>query len=240
MARQASIVCYYDVVSPYSYFAVTLLNRYRSQWKTVDIVLRPAFLAGIMSVAYNLEDTFSTRHGAPGGAKNQPPASVAAKLPYMVADLQRISTCAAIPYTFPSVFPIVSISAMRLLVAIQNHESDDLYVQCVEKLYEAYWSKNQNIAQKEDLIAAVAPVLGSEAKAEQYYQMTSDKDVKQKLIDNTNEAIEAGAFGAPTFIVKTAGSDEAHMFFGSDRFETMATILNVPYPGLAPKNASKL
>ncbi|KAF9937132.1 Glutathione S-transferase kappa 1 [Mortierella antarctica] len=221
MARQASIVCYYDVVSPYSYFAVTLLNRYRSQWKTVDIVLRPVFLAGIMS-----------------GAKNQPPASVAAKLPYMVADLQRISTCAAIPYTFPSVFPIVSISAMRLLVAIQNHESDDLYVQCVEK--EAYWSKNQNIAQKEDLIAAVAPVLGSEAKAEQYYQMTSDKDVKQKLIDNTNEAIEAGAFGAPTFIVKTAGSDEAHMFFGSDRFETMASILNVPYPGLAPKNASKL
>ncbi|KAF9965567.1 Glutathione S-transferase kappa 1 [Mortierella alpina] len=221
MAPQASIICYYDVVSPYSYFAVTLLNRYRSQWKTVDIVLRPVFLPGILS-----------------GAKNQPPATVAAKLPYMVADLQRISTCAGIPYTFPSVFPVMSIPAMRLLVAIQKHESEDRYVQCVAK--EAYWFNNQNISQKEVLIAAVTPVLGSEAKAEQYYEMTSDKDVKQELIDNTNQAIEAGAFGAPTFIVTTAGSDEPHMFFGSDRFETMASILNVPYPGLAPKNASKL
>ncbi|CAO3568355.1 unnamed protein product [Mortierella alpina] len=223
MAPQASIVCYYDVVSPYSYFAVTLLNRYRSQWKTVDIVLRPVFLSGILS-----------------GAKNQPPATVAAKLPYMVADLQRISACADIPYTFPSVFPAMTIPAMRLLVVIQKHESDDRYVQCVEKLYEAYWFKDQNISQKDVLIAAVTPVLGSEAKAEQYYEMTSDKAVKQELIDNTNEAIEAGAFGAPTFIVTTAGSDETHMFFGSDRFETMASILNVPYPGLAPLHASKL
>ncbi|KAF9284379.1 Glutathione S-transferase kappa 1 [Mortierella alpina] len=232
MTSQSSIVCYYDVVSPYSYFAVTLLNRYRSQWKTVDIVLRPVFLAGVLSVAYTLEDTF--------GAKNQPPANVAAKLPYMVADLQRISTFADIPYTFPSEFPIMSIPAMRLLVAIQRHESDDRYVQCIEKLYEAYWSKDQNISRKEVLIAAVTPVLGSEAKAEHYYQMTSDKDVKQELIDNTSEAVEAGAFGAPTFIVKTAGSDQSHMLFGSDRFEAMAMILNVPYPGLAPKNASKL
>ncbi|KAF9957162.1 Glutathione S-transferase kappa 1 [Mortierella alpina] len=130
------------------------------------------------------------------------------------------------------------ISAMRLLVAIQKHESEDRYVQCVEK--EAYWSKDQDITQKDVLIAVVASVLGSEAKAEQYYQMTSDKDVKQELIDKTNQAIEAGAFGAPTFIVKTAGSDDTHMFFGSDRFESMAAILNLPYPGLAPKNASKL
>ena len=86
----------------------------------------------------------------------------------------------------------------------------------------------------------MAPVLGSEAMAEQYYQMTLDKDVKQELIDKTNQAIEAGAFGAPTFIVKTAGSDDTHMFFGSDRFESMAAILNLPYPGLAPKHASKL
>lgn len=50
MSSRASILVYYDVVSPYSYIGVKLLNRFRTQWKDVDVVYRPVFLGGVMSV----------------------------------------------------------------------------------------------------------------------------------------------------------------------------------------------
>jgi len=43
--------------------------------------------------------------------------------------------------------------------------------------------------------------------------MGSDPALKAKLIENTEEAVKRGAFGAPTFFV----GDE--MFFGHDRLD---------------------
>ncbi|KAF9180491.1 Glutathione S-transferase kappa 1 [Haplosporangium sp. Z 767] len=219
MAPRAKIVCYFDIVSPYSYIGVTLLNRYKALWTNVDVELEPVFLAGIMS-----------------GSKNQPPATVAAKGSYMAQDLEMIATIAGIPYSFPSQFPIMTVPVMRLLVAVKKHAADK-YDKCIEK--EEYWVHDHDIVQKDVLLAALAPILGT-SKVDEYFQMTSEKDIKQQLIDNTNKALDAGAFGAPTFIVKKAGSDEEKMFFGSDRFELMSSFLGVPYFGLTPKNMSKL
>ncbi|KAG0255324.1 Glutathione S-transferase kappa 1 [Linnemannia exigua] len=218
---RSSILCYFDVVSPYSYYGVKLLNRYKAQWKNVDVELRPVFLAGVFS-----------------GAKNQAPAHVAAKGAYMMADLDRLSTASGIPLTFPSNFPVMTVPASRLLVTIKKNESVVTYEQCVEK--EAYWVEDKDIGQQEILVSTVAPILGSAEKAAKYMQQTSEKEIKQEVINNTNDAIEAGAFGAPTFIIKKAGSDEPHMFFGSDRFEVIASFLGLPYDGLAAKNSAKL
>ncbi|KAF9906774.1 Glutathione S-transferase kappa 1 [Linnemannia zychae] len=220
-AARSSILCYFDVVSPYSYYGVKLLNRYKSQWKNVDVELRPVFLAGVLS-----------------GAKNQAPANVAAKGAYMMADLERLSVATGIPLQFSSNFPTMTVPASRLLVVIQKNESVATYEQCVEK--EAYWAEDKDVGQQEILISTVASILGSVDKATEYMQQTSEKEIKQQLINNTNEAIEAGAFGAPTFIVKKAGSDEPHMFFGSDRFEVITSFLGLPYDGLAPKKSAKL
>lgn len=87
----------------------------------------------------------------------------------------------------------------------------------------------------------MAPIFGgSEAKVEELIQMAAEKDIKQKLVDNTNEALDKGAFGAPSFVVKKAGSDEEHFFFGSDRFELMTNFLDLPYHGLALNKTAKL
>ncbi|KAG0360920.1 hypothetical protein BGZ54_009321 [Gamsiella multidivaricata] len=170
-------------------------------------------------------------------AKNQPPATVAAKGAYMFADLNNVSAASGIPFKFPSEFPVLTIQTMRLLIVLQRHEADK-YEQCIEK--EEYWCNDKNVSQKDILISALTPIIGSEAKVEEYYEMTGQKEIKQALIDNTQTAFEAGAFGMPTFIVKKAGSDEEHMFFGSDRFELMASVLELPYYGLAPNPAAKL
>ncbi|KAF8933667.1 Glutathione S-transferase kappa 1 [Dissophora ornata] len=220
MTSRASIIVYYDVVSPYSYYGIKLLNRYRPQWKDVDVEFRPSFLAGILE-----------------GAKNQAPGVVAAKGAYMYTDLNKISVATGIPFQFPSRFPLLTITPMRLLIVVQKHAADK-YEKCIEK--DEYWCNDKEITDADVLVDALAPILGA-AKVKEFLQMTSQKEIKQELISNTNQAIEAGAFGAPTFIVKKAGPEEEdHIFFGSDRFELIASFLDVPYPGLAPNPAAKL
>lgn len=39
---------FYDVISPYSYLAFELLTRYRKQWTTMELKLRPAYLRDVM------------------------------------------------------------------------------------------------------------------------------------------------------------------------------------------------
>ena len=57
---KASIKIYYDVVSPYAWMGVELLQRYQKAWgNSVSVDFIPFFLGGIMA-----------------GASNRPPASV--------------------------------------------------------------------------------------------------------------------------------------------------------------------
>ncbi|KAG0036216.1 Glutathione S-transferase kappa 1 [Podila clonocystis] len=213
MSARHSITCYFDVVSPYSYFGVLLLLKLKAtHWASVDVDLKPFFLHGIMQ-----------------GSGNQPPATVAAKGAYLFADVVKVSKVAGLPFKFPSNFPVMTVGAMRLLLAVQKYASDK-YIQCIEK--DEYWAKDQNISEPEVLIAALAPILGGADKVQELLKLSTDKEIKHALTNNTNEALEKGAFGAPTFFVKKAGSDKEMMFFGSDRFEIMAALLELPYPGI--------
>lgn len=58
---------------------------------------------------------------------------------------------------------------------------------------------------------------------------TNDQAVKDKLKANTDEAIEKGAFGVPTFIAKRKDGTEK-LFFGSDRVHALLFFL-----GLLPR-----
>ena len=63
----------------------------------------------------------------------------------------------------------------------------------------------------QDVIAGVLETAGFDATS--VIEATGQPQIKQALIDATNEAVERGAFGAPTMFV--AGQ----MFFGKDRLE---------------------
>ncbi|KAG0308569.1 hypothetical protein BGZ98_007548 [Dissophora globulifera] len=117
---------------------------------------------------------------------------------------------------------------MRLLVVVQEHAADK-YEQCM--------NTDEDVSKSEVLVKVLAPVLGSEAKVQEFLAMSVQKENKQKLIDNTNEAVAAGAFGAPSFVVRKAGADQDDfaLFFGGDRLELLAAYLGVPYPGFAAK-----
>ncbi|KAG0222884.1 Glutathione S-transferase kappa 1 [Actinomortierella wolfii] len=214
MAARSSVTLYFDVVSPYTYVGWNLLKRQRANWKSVDVSFKPVFLGGIMKAT-----------------KNTPNIAVANKGEYMWNEIPLLSSLAKFPYKKPAQFPFNTLSAMRVLVAIEQNESDKLEA-CADK--EACWSQGKDVANPEVILEQLAPVFGgSREKVQQLIDLTSQQAIKQKLVDNSDEAVKKGAFGAPFWTVKKAGSDKEYVFFGSDRLEVISTLLGEPYTTLA-------
>ncbi|WP_445949793.1 DsbA family protein [Sphingorhabdus sp.] len=57
--------------------------------------------------------------------------------------------------------------------------------------------------------------------AQALFAKTQDAAIKQELIDNTEKAVERGAFGIPTFYV------EGEMYFGKERLDQIEEQLAV-------------
>jgi 2-hydroxychromene-2-carboxylate isomerase len=169
---------FFDVVSPYSYFAATQLFRLEEM---ATIEWRPFLIGGVFK-----------------GANNAMPAAVPAKGQYMFKDLSRLSTYYGVPLKFPGNFPASTLTAMRALVAADPAQVPELAM----KLFRAYWVDDRNIAD----VAVVAEIVGAELM-----EKTADAAIKEKLKAATEEAVQRGAFGAPTFFL------DGEMYFGEDR-----------------------
>lgn len=175
---------FYDVGSPYSYFAAAQAAEL-AQETGLPVAWRPFLLGGVFKAA-----------------GNQPPAAVPARAPYLLKDLERCSAWMGLAFRMPSRFPLNTLLPMRVLAGIPDAALPDASL----KLFRAYWFDDLDISSPE----VVAGLLGAEAVAR-----ANDEAVKQRLKENSEEAVRRGAFGAPTFFV---GSE---MFFGHDRIPLM-------------------
>lgn len=129
---------------------------------------------------------------------NQPPAALAARAPYLLTDLHRWARHYEVPFAFPSVFPMNTLLTQRALTAIPQAGRQEAAL----LLFKAYWVDNHDLTRPE----VVASIVG-----ERPAMAAVDPDIKDQLRATTSEAIERGAFGAPTIFV---GEE---MFFGNDR-----------------------
>jgi len=68
-----------------------------------------------------------------------------------------------------------------------------------------------------DAVATVLATAGFDVEA--LVAATQDPTIKQALIDNTEKAVERGAFGIPTFFIGT------EMFFGKERLGQIEEML---------------
>jgi 2-hydroxychromene-2-carboxylate isomerase len=176
---------FYDYVSLYSYLA-------NSQLGSIDaeVVYRPMFLGAVMKAT-----------------GNKPPATIAAKGTYLFKDVARWVQRYQIPYKMNPEFPQNTVNALRLaLVAQEKGVFDSVH----QALFDAMWVHEKNLSDA-SVLAGIAAGAGLPVE-ETVSEISSDR-IKDRLRENTNEAIRRGAFGAPTMFV----GDE--MFFGNDRFE---------------------
>lgn len=180
----AQLEFFYDYVSIYSYLANVRVRDFD------NVRYRPFFLGGVMEAT-----------------GNRPPATVKAKGPYLMNDAQRWAKRYGVPLKMNSVFPQNTLHALRLaLVAQQQGFFDDVH----QRIFDAMWVNDQHLGD-DAVIRSIVEQAGQ--SVDDVMSRIADDSVKSELKANTQEAVERGAFGAPTFFV----GDQ--MFFGNDRFD---------------------
>jgi 2-hydroxychromene-2-carboxylate isomerase len=180
---------FFDIGSPYSYLAATQIPDLEEE-TGVPVDWRPFLLGGVFKEV-----------------GNRPPAQIQEKGVYMLKDLNRWADFYEEPFQMNSHFPINSLLAQRALVAAKQVDEgsvEDLAM----ALYRDYWTEDVDVSTPE-AVGAAAGRVGLDA--EKLLAATDTQAVKDQLRDNSDEAVDRGAFGAPTFFVG------GEMFWGNDR-----------------------
>lgn len=183
----ADIEFFYDFTSPYSYLASTQVARVAER---AGVLLHPRpFVLGAVFKATG----------------NDIPARIPAKAAHMLNDLAAWARDYDAPFHFPQVFPVNAIKALRLVIAAGERDAG---WQLAQRVFRAYWADGKDIAEL-PVLAALVTESGLDAGA--LFSRIEQQEVKDALRRNTDDAIERGAFGAPTFFVN------GQMFVGNDR-----------------------
>jgi 2-hydroxychromene-2-carboxylate isomerase len=176
------ITFYLDFISPYSWLAFQQLPE-ALLGHSYAVTYRPVLLGAMLR-----------HHGLLG------PAEVPAKRDWTYRHVQWLAQQHGVPLHMPATHPFNPLPLLRLAIACANGGDPNRYV--CETLLRHVWQGGLEAvdparvqALQEQLVPPLAP---------------DDEAVKARLRANTEEAIAAGAFGVPTYVV------EGELFWGFD------------------------
>jgi 2-hydroxychromene-2-carboxylate isomerase len=109
------------------------------------------------------------------------------------------------PYHWNPFFPVNTLGLMRAAIAAQSEGVFDKYV---DAAFHHMWVEPKKM---DDPEVAMKALSASGLDAARLFARTQEPEVKAKLMENTQSAVERGAFGSPTFFV---GKE---MFFGKEQ-----------------------
>src|ERR1043165_7155492 len=109
------------------------------------------------------------------------------------------------PYVWNPFFPVNTLNLMRAAVAAELESVFDKYVDA------AFHRMGGEPKKMDDPEVAMKALNESGLDAAKLFARAQDPQVKAKLMENTQSAVERGAFGSPTFFV---GKE---MFFGKEQ-----------------------
>ena len=170
---------YFDCSSPWTYLAFKEIVAL-SQRHELEIDWKPVVVGGIFNT--DNQDVYEFR-------KKPNPL----KLNYSNDDLHLWSKVRGISISFPEVFPVNSVKAMRGCLYAKK---ENQLVEFANNVFQAYWSEGKDISQ-EDLLLRIA--LNSNLDTKEFKKFITSQEAKDLLIKNTDELIGRGGFGSPTF-----------------------------------------
>lgn len=186
---------YFDIASPYSYLAATQIEAVAQ--KHGATVRWCPFLLGAVFKATD----------------NAMPAAVPAKAKYMLGDLHRWAEMYGVDFEFPALFPAASVKPLRACVAAGDHGKAGPFALAI---FRQYWALGKDPSSPEALSAACTEV---GLAPDEILGAIETQPIKDRLRENTDRAVEIGAFGAPTMVVGDV------MLWGNDRLDMLEHVL---------------
>ena len=188
----ATVQLYYDFSSPNAYFTFVQLPPIAEK-HGATIEYKPFLLGAVFK---------SLGTGMTPGMANP------LKAHHNQRDMIRWAEKYSIPFRPPSRFPMNTVKALRLALAIAADGKD--HRAFADSVFRAYWAEDRDISD-DAVLSELLSAQGLDAAA--YLARTQDPAVKEQLRAATSEAEERGVFGAPVCIV----GDE--VFWGKDRLD---------------------
>jgi 2-hydroxychromene-2-carboxylate isomerase len=185
------ITFYFDFISPYAYLAFEALPQ-ALQGISHQVHYQPILFAGLLN-----------HHGQLG------PAEIAGKRDWTYQQVQWGAHQHNIPLQLPSAHPFNPLALLRLALACPEAGLPNRWV--CETIFRHVWKEGGDPVAPDRLRAL------TEQLAPQ--QDPSSPQVKQRLIDATQNAITAGLFGVPTMAV------DGKLFWGFDALPMLRAFL---------------
>ena len=189
---------YFDFSSSYSYIAHRKVVELGERLG-VPVVWRPISLGAIFAaLGHQLPET-----GSP-------------KQKYIWHDVVRSARENGLPYIWPDPFPVNSIPAMRGFYFLDAQPGADT-IAYANAIFKATFGEGRDIGNPDVLLNIVG---GLGANVEAFKTAISSAQIKQKLKQETDAAMQLGIFGAPSFVV------DGELFWGADRLEAVERLVS--------------
>ncbi len=135
---------------------------------------------------------------------------------YRLVELKRFSEHLGVPLNLhPKFFPVAGDPAARLITAVAQSDGSAAALSLAGSIFAAVWSEDRNIADDQTLADLLREGGMDAARLEQ----SRAAAVQQRYEAQTQQAIDAGVFGAPSYVV------DGEIFWGQDRLDLLAAKL---------------
>jgi 2-hydroxychromene-2-carboxylate isomerase len=188
----AKVEFHFDFGSPNAYLAHLVVPEIeRRTGVKFDYV--PILLGGVFKLTNNRSPAEKM-----AGIKN--------RLEYERLELQRFIRHHGInKFEWNPFFPVNTLLIMRGAIAA---DLEGVFARYVDEVFRHMWAEPKDM---DDPAVVSAALKESGLDADRLLARSQESDVKDKLLKNTQESVDRGTFGAPTFFV---GKE---IFFGKDR-----------------------
>lgn len=180
---------YYDFSSPYTYIASTRIEKICED-NGAELEWKPFLLGGVFNEIGSV-----------------PAVQIDNKFRYLRKDIEDSADYYNVEFNFPDLFPLNSVRSMRGAFAAQEQGK---LLEYTHEMFRLYWTQGVDLS-KADILGEAVSKIGIDT--EWFLNRIGEQDIKDKLRDETNTAIERGVFGAPTMFV------DDQMFWGNDRLD---------------------
>jgi 2-hydroxychromene-2-carboxylate isomerase len=137
---------------------------------------------------------------------------------YRLVELKRFSEHLNAPLNLhPRYFPVGGDDASRLIIAADLVHGKQASLDLAGAILGAVWAQERNIADP----AVLGELLSEQGLSSQVQDKAQSQEVQERYEQYTRQAIDAGVFGAPSYVV------EGEIFWGQDRLDFLQRRLSM-------------